>query len=167
MRLKFKQKKVIIGIVIIFTGILLLICFKAKDKNIKDFIKNSDKLNVSEILSLEKADEETYVLFFANEEGGASCAVIEENWLFYDILKISSQLQLQSKYPYTVMRSVYTKDDEEYQIIWGVLYRNDVKDVTVNGREAEVVLTEYTISLFYLIEKYEDKLPEMYTVLMN
>ena len=74
---------------------------------------------------------------------------------------------MQSKYPYTVMRSVYTKDDEEYQIIWGVLYRNDVKDVTVNGREAEVVLTDYTISLFYLIEKYEDKLPEMYTVLMN
>ena len=70
MRLKFKQNEVIIGIVIIFTGILLLFFFKAKDKNIKDFIKTSDKLNVSEILSLEKADEETYILFFANEEGG-------------------------------------------------------------------------------------------------
>lgn len=154
-------------ILVVSLSLLWLSIVAIKGKDIETYFKDLPQVKSSEILSVDNINDNCYIIFFVNDQSAVSCAIIQESWFTFDLLRISSQLPLNSHSPYTVMGSMYKYDNADYQIIWGISYSKDINQVSINECDTIVVPTEYNFLLFYLIEPAAHELPLDYNVILT
>ena len=99
-----------------------------------------------------------YIVFFINENGNLSCAVMKKKIFSYEILRISGELS-QSKNSKNYLFSSY--EDHGYKWIdWGVINDSDIESVLSNDNKMNIIDNlQYSFRICWIIGNGEENTP--------
>ena len=131
-----KQKKIFFCVCMIFFLFLIVTIYLLKQKSPYEYLKEQKGMTAqttaNECLEEIRFDNK-YIVFFINENGNLSCAVMKKKIFSYEILRISGELS-QSKNSKNYLFSSY--EDNGYKWIdWGVINDSDRIASTTRGLE--------------------------------
>lgn len=160
------NKKRILGTVILVVLIVILfLIIKNANQSPYDYLKNkknsSKAERATELLYQEEIGNNKYTVFYVNENGSVSCAIIKKAYFTYTILNISSEIFIASETePVEFHFSAYNKGKN--WIYWGIIRDDDIRQVLIDKKEANIVDTAYSFRISYIMgtEKVESTLPE-------
>lgn len=126
-----------------------------------------DNLVPSECLSVERVDDNNYIIFYLNNYGNIMCALIKKSMCFYKILGYSGEMPLQSSDQASIVYSYFR--EEEIWINWGVVFDDTIKTIMVNGKESNIInINKYDIRICYFLDDgMKQTLPPEINYLLN
>lgn len=149
------NKKKILGITIVVVFICaLFLIIKNINQSPYDFLKsrkNSSRAErATEFLYQDDIGNNKYTVFYVNENGNVSCAIIKRGCFNYKVLRISSEVLIVNETePADFLFSAYNKGQD--WIYWGIVRYDKIRQVLIDEKEANLVDTAYGFRICYLM----------------
>lgn len=156
-----KQKKIFFCVCMIFFLFLIVTIYLLKQKSPYEYLKEQKGMTAqttaNECLEEIRFDNK-YIVFFINENGNLSCAVMKKKIFSYEILRISGELS-QSKNSKNYLFSSY--EDNGYKWIdWGVINDSDIESVLSNDNKMNIIDNlQYSFRICWIIGNGEENTP--------
>ena len=143
-----KQKKIFFCVCMIFFLFLIVTIYLLKQKSPYEYLKEQKGIRF----------DNKYIVFFINENGNLSCAVMKKKIFSYEILRISGELS-QSKNSKNYLFSSY--EDNGYKWIdWGVINDSDIESVLSNDNKMNIIDNlQYSFRICWIIGNGEENTP--------
>ena len=170
--LKNKAVNIILFTVVISICTLALV-LKSNQTAYDYLCKNAGKelpFAVNEFLYQTSIGSNECIIFYINGKGNVNCAIIKKTIIFYKILEISSELPLlnndrNADYIFSTYSNKegfwnFRRDnDNKYKWIdWGIIRDENVKQVLVNDKEANLVdIDLYGVRIYYILGDLYDE----------
>lgn len=160
-RMNKKQKKIFFCVCMIFFLFLIVTIYLLKQKSPYEYLKEQKGMTAqttaNECLEEIRFDNK-YIVFFINENGNLSCAVMKKKIFSYEILRISGELS-QSKNSKNYLFSSY--EDNGYKWIdWGVINDSDIESVLSNDNKMNIIDNlQYSFRICWIIGNGEENTP--------
>ena len=138
----------VIAIIIVILAIVSL----TKSKTIEDYFLSNYE-SATEILYHDNFSENYEVVFFLEDNGYISCALLKNKWIGYQILRTSGKLNL---YNPGYLCSFFYDDNESLWIDWGIITDNSIQSVWTESEEMKIVDTPYSYRICWLTGSGEE-----------
>lgn len=135
----------IVSIVIIF-----FIANYPKYDTPEDYFWSNYK-NVTEILYRDSFSKNHYIIFFLENDGYISCALLKKDWTGYRLIRTSGKLSLsQTGY----LCSFFQDNNEDLWINWNIITDNKIKSIwTEYGKMKIIECQPYSYRICWMIGK--------------
>ena len=164
-----KQKKIFFCVCMIFFLFLIVTIYLLKQKSPYEYLKEQKGMTAqttaNECLEEIRFDNK-YIVFFINENGNLSCAVMKKKIFSYakmedlrlDLLpkiRVMAQNHAGGQHPWTAM------DDQGYKWIdWGVINDSDIESVLSNDNKMNIIDNlQYSFRICWIIGNGEENTP--------
>lgn len=115
--------------------IILAIFAFAKSRTIENYFLDNYE-NATEILYHDSTSEDYEVVFFLEDSGYISCALLKKEWLGYQILRTSGKLGLNNS---GYLCSFFYDNNESLWIDWGIITDDSIQSVWTESGEMKIV----------------------------
>lgn len=132
--------------------VILAIVSLTKSKTIEDYFLSNYE-SATEILYHDNFSENYEVVFFLEDNGYISCALLKNKWIGYQILRTSGKLNL---YNPGYLCSFFYDDNESLWIDWGIITDNSIQSVWTESEEMKIVDTPYSYRICWLTGSGEE-----------
>lgn len=143
--MKNLRYKICFLVLIIF--ILYIIIF-TKSRDIEDyFLSNCE--SATEILYHDSVSEDYDIIFFLEDNGYISCALLKEDWSGYQIIRTSGKLSLSNP---GYLCSFFQDNNASLWIDWGVITDDSIRSVWAESNEMKITECKpYSYRICWLI----------------
>lgn len=130
---KRKNIFLIIAMVLCMCIIVVKVCFFYESPSAFLLREN---VAATEVLHQEKVTNKEWLVFFMDETGFVSCAVIEKNLVSYDVLRISGKmLPTDTNY----ICSSFLNEGNRRWIDWGIITDENIVTVEADGKQMHII----------------------------
>lgn len=106
-----------------------------KSRNVENFFLSNYE-SAAEILYHDSFSEDHEAVFFLDDSGYISCALLKHEWAGYKILRTSGKLSL---YNSEYLCSFFYDDKDCWWIDWGIITDDSIKSVWTESGEMKIV----------------------------
>lgn len=147
----------LLGFVIALLGIRILYI---KSLSPYEFILKDDyadaTVSPAELLIQERIGEtDKHIVFFINQKGDYSCAILKETLISYKIVGYSGSLS--NKNDDTYLYAKLKDGDDFVEVCWGILNDASISSVVLDEDSCFISKTDYpNLRIFWLIDHWEE-----------
>lgn len=116
-----------------------------------------------ELLHEEAHGEDEWIVFFRNQKGRISCAMLKESFLSYNVLGYAAEIPLDYTKPY--LYAGFRNGEDVDNLVWGLLDDLEVNGVTIDGYPCSIAeVPQYGIRIYWIWDNHwgenPSKMPE-------
>ena len=117
---------------------------------------NDATVSPSELLTQEKiSGTDKHIVFFVNQKGDYSCAIVKETLISYKIVGYSSSLS--NKCGDTYLYAKLKDGDEFVELCWGILDDSSISGVVLDEDSCFISKTDHSnLRIFWLIDHWDE-----------
>lgn len=112
-------------------AVILVFAFFMRSRTIEEYVLDRYE-SATEILYHDRDAEDHEVVFFLEDDGGISCAVLKKKWSGYQILRTSGKLSLHAP---GYLCSFFQDGEDRLWIDWGIITDDAIKGVWTESGE--------------------------------
>lgn len=132
------KKAQIIGILCILLAAAILLFCNIYASPYDCLMENIGNQSVGEILCQEQLNDNKYLIFFLDESGCVSCAIIKKTRFSFRLLRTSGALSPNADSS-TYMYSAFEDGDDYRWIDWGILTDPEIETVLIDGEQMNIL----------------------------
>lgn len=115
--------------------VILTITIFVRGRTIEDYFLSNYEI-ATEILYHDSVSEDCDIVFFLEDSGYISCALLKKEWLGYQILRTSGKLSLHNS---GYLCSFFQDNNNSLWIDWGIITDDTIKSVWTELEEMKMV----------------------------